>query len=292
MTLTPQDIQTQQFHVRLRGFDVDEVDAFLEKVAEEFLVLQEENKQHEQKNEELSRELSSYKAQEKSFQNAILAAQNIVDQMKEKSRQESEALVANATTEANRLKDEARQEVMALEKEIERLNGLKKEAQLSVRDLLHSYLERVDNVSAPKPKTAAKPVADSSPASKTEEASFSAAATAVGVAAAEKGVAPDSAAPQDSKDVAPLYEQIDLSEDDMPLNDIDEEDPDRLSDADIMMMSEGDGEELDEEGLFSFADDAEDKSRIPELEGDLAFSLEDPEEESEPAVSFGKEKKR
>ena len=35
MTITPQDIQSKQFHVRMRGFDVDEVDKFLEKVAEE-----------------------------------------------------------------------------------------------------------------------------------------------------------------------------------------------------------------------------------------------------------------
>jgi cell division initiation protein len=280
MSLTPQDIQTQQFHVRLRGFDVEEVDAFLEKVAEEFLVLQEENKQFEKRVEEMTRDLSSYRAQEKSFQNAILAAQNIVDQMKEKSRQESDDLVANATKEAKRLKDEARQEVMALEKEIERLNGLKTEAQQSVRDLLHSYLEKVE-------KGPVKP-----PATVAVSSSFSSAppaAAGVAVTAASNDSNPDSPPPSEKaggEEFAGLYEQIDLSDNDMPLNDLEENDDDSLSDDDILMMSE-DEEGLAEDRIFSFADDAAEKSRIPEMEGDIAFSLEDPEEESEPRVSFG-----
>ena len=45
MTITAQDIQSKQFHVRMRGFDVDEVDKFLEKIAEEFLIITLENKQ-------------------------------------------------------------------------------------------------------------------------------------------------------------------------------------------------------------------------------------------------------
>ena len=45
MSLTAEDIQTQQFHVRFRGFDVDEVDAFLERVAENFVLLKDEKRQ-------------------------------------------------------------------------------------------------------------------------------------------------------------------------------------------------------------------------------------------------------
>ncbi len=47
--LTPENIQNQQFHVRFRGFDVDEVDAFLEKVAENYLVLIKDNEKLKEK---------------------------------------------------------------------------------------------------------------------------------------------------------------------------------------------------------------------------------------------------
>ncbi len=49
MQLTPEDIQKQQFNIRFRGFDVDEVDGFLEKVAENFSLLNEEKQQIEKK---------------------------------------------------------------------------------------------------------------------------------------------------------------------------------------------------------------------------------------------------
>jgi DivIVA domain-containing protein len=44
MNITPQDILEQEFHVRFRGFDMAEVDAFLEKVAEGFSKILEENR--------------------------------------------------------------------------------------------------------------------------------------------------------------------------------------------------------------------------------------------------------
>jgi cell division initiation protein len=44
MSLTPLDVQQQQFRVRFRGFDVREVDRFLEQVAEGLAGLQNESK--------------------------------------------------------------------------------------------------------------------------------------------------------------------------------------------------------------------------------------------------------
>jgi len=40
MKITPLDIQQQQFKTRFRGFDIREVDAFLEQIAETFEGLQ------------------------------------------------------------------------------------------------------------------------------------------------------------------------------------------------------------------------------------------------------------
>ena len=43
MSLTPQDIQQQKFKIKIRGFDMKEVDSFLNEVAENFLGLMQEN---------------------------------------------------------------------------------------------------------------------------------------------------------------------------------------------------------------------------------------------------------
>ena len=48
MKLTPLDIQQQQFKVRFRGFDVREVDRFLEQAADAFAAAQETAKRQEE----------------------------------------------------------------------------------------------------------------------------------------------------------------------------------------------------------------------------------------------------
>lgn len=142
--MTPEDIQTQQFHVRFRGFDVEEVDSFLETVAESYLALQEENKTLNARMEELTKEMASYHNQEKTFQKAIMSAQNIAEEMKEKSRQEAEELLSSARKEAEELREDANNEVVGLEKEVDRLRDLKGQVQTDLRDLLESYLDQLE----------------------------------------------------------------------------------------------------------------------------------------------------
>jgi len=85
MKTTPIDIRDQQFKVRFRGFDILEVDAFLEKIAEAFESLQLENGSLHKKIQRISLEIQEFKEREDSFKRAILNSQNVLDQMKELS---------------------------------------------------------------------------------------------------------------------------------------------------------------------------------------------------------------
>ncbi|MEN8142568.1 MAG: DivIVA domain-containing protein [Thermodesulfobacteriota bacterium] len=118
MTITPQDIQSKQFHVRMRGFDVDEVDKFLEMVAEEFLITTLENKQILEKIETLEKELANFRNKEQAFQTAILSAQKISDEMQAKSRKEAEELSTSSRAAAEELRSSAEHEVEELRKKV------------------------------------------------------------------------------------------------------------------------------------------------------------------------------
>lgn len=59
MKISPQDIIDKEFRVKFRGFDMAEVDAFLEEVAESFFKLTEENTQLHEKVLALQRELEA-----------------------------------------------------------------------------------------------------------------------------------------------------------------------------------------------------------------------------------------
>jgi cell division initiation protein len=248
MTMTPQDIQSQQFHVRFRGFDVEEVDNFLERVAEEYLILIEENKQLNEQLETVGREIESYHSREKSFQNAIMSAQQIVEEMKARSRRESEEILAAAREEARRLNAEAHGEVASLESEVDRLKKMKTEAQQELQQTLHRYLALLDEVSSDR--------------------------GAAGGARKEKNLGPTMATEESQKsgdDFADLYEKIDLPDEESP----------------AAMTGDRDRQpEHQADGLFKMGGAEDPESTIPDLDGDMLFTLEDPLDEEEPAITF------
>lgn len=250
MTLTPQDIQTQQFHVRFRGFDVDEVDSFLEKVAEELLALQEENKILTAKIEDLSKEVITYHTQEKTFQNAILSAQNIAEEMKEKSRQEAEIMLAKALEDAKQIREEANAETEKLEKEIERLKELRSQVKDDLRQFLQDYIERIDK--EPEDVAATPAIALSEEPLSTED------------------------------DMPDLYEKIDLPDDLLGASPTAEASDDEQEEADDSISEE-------DNRVLAMDDEQEDDSSVPDIDGDFVFTLEDPLEDDEPTVNLGED---
>lgn len=267
MTMTPQDIQSQQFHVRFRGFDIEEVDAFLERIAEEFLVLIEENKQLSEQVEALKKEIDDYHLQEKAFQTAIISAQQIAEEMKVKGRREAEEITAAAREEANQLREEANAEIAGLEGEVDRLKEMKKETGQELRRMLHGYLDRLEEGLAGTPGAAA---AEEKPLQPAQESA--APAHAVEEPVAEEPEDQDEEAPV--VDLSDLYEKIELSDEELaavggPGLDLDSDD--------------------DVRDLFAMETDEETESTLPDLEGDMLFTLEDPLDEEGPTLSFEEE---
>ncbi|MDA8163427.1 MAG: DivIVA domain-containing protein [Desulfobacteraceae bacterium] len=278
MTMTPQDIQSQQFHVRFRGFDVEEVDAFLERVAEELLVLIEENKQLAEQVEGLKKEIDSYHHHEKAFQSAIISAQQIAEEMKTKSRRAAEEITAAAREEARKLREEANREIAGLEAEIHRLKEVKRQAGQELRQLLQEYLDRLEEgeeMPAQAPKRAQPQPPESAPAEMPLESPPPAEPPAEPMAAAQ----PEApiAEGQPVVDVSDLYEKIELTGNEF------------VAMAGSVGEEAGGGEEVPDR--FAIADEGPDESTIPDLDGDMLFTLEDPLDEGSegPAVSFDNE---
>ncbi len=149
MTITPQDIQSKQFHVRLRGFDVDEVDKFLEKISEEFLVLSLEHKQAFERIDALEKEIANYRNKEQGFQNAILSAQRISDEMQERSRRESEETLNNARKEADELTTKSREVAEAtLSRATKEAEAIKERAESKSRDMVENLGAKMVSLTA------------------------------------------------------------------------------------------------------------------------------------------------
>ena len=79
---TPQEIQEQTFSKAVfGGYDMQQVDDFLEPLTEDYVTLYKENSVLKSKMRILVEKLEEYRKQEASMQNALLAAQKTCDQM-------------------------------------------------------------------------------------------------------------------------------------------------------------------------------------------------------------------
>ena len=128
--LTSKDIRSTSFETVRRGYAMEDVDAFLKKVANEFdafqtetvAMLQEkdvelENVKREKKELEskmlvIADKLEEYRAQETLLQNALLNAEKMKESLLGEARQTSEILIRDAQQKAEKILESANSRVV------------------------------------------------------------------------------------------------------------------------------------------------------------------------------------
>lgn len=142
MKITPLDIQQQQFRMRFRGFDMVEVDNFLELLAGEFEeLLKELNQLKEEDRRKLAR-INELEAAEKDLRETLVSVQRITDEMKTNARKEADLIIEDGKTEGRKIIQNAQAEALRIEEEINRLKGQKAQflASLSATIAMHQRL--------------------------------------------------------------------------------------------------------------------------------------------------------
>lgn len=144
MRLTPIDIKQHRFSRRVRGLDPDEVEAFLDAIVADFEEIARENAQLRQDEQRNSRELETYRARERTIQDTLTTAQEVVEGLKRTAIRESEVIVGQAEGRADKLLEEAELRRADLTSEIGELRRLRTRAENDLRKTLESYLGMID----------------------------------------------------------------------------------------------------------------------------------------------------
>ncbi len=139
MNLTPLDIQQQQFRVRFRGFDIHEVDRFLEQLADAFTALQSENKELREEIRRLKLETQGYKEREESFKRAMLNSQKVLEQMKENARKSAEVIIADAEVKAEKVLNRAHNRLSQIHEDIAELKRQRMQIEVQIRSIIESH---------------------------------------------------------------------------------------------------------------------------------------------------------
>ncbi|MGB3635143.1 MAG: DivIVA domain-containing protein [Rubrobacteraceae bacterium] len=157
MALKPIDVRRKEFKNSMRGYNADQVDDFLDTVADEFERSYSENLRMREEITSLRERLEQFEKLEDSIQSALVHAESAANDLRESASSEAENVRANAEREAELTKKEAteraQQTLADSSSKVERANesyeALKKAKQdfaADFRHLLKSYIAVMDNV--------------------------------------------------------------------------------------------------------------------------------------------------
>ena len=145
MRITPMDIRQQQFTVRMfRGFDVQEVDTFLEDVAQDYEALIKENALLKEQLQVLEDRTRGLEDREKVLQQTLVSTQQFTEEMKDGARREAALILREAELEGEKLLDSNRTEEAMLRNEILQLKRQRRQVAEGLRSTLDMYQRMLD----------------------------------------------------------------------------------------------------------------------------------------------------
>lgn len=121
MNYTPNDLDNIKFKKSLRGYDEDQVNDVLDSVIQDYEMYIKENIELKDRISVLNEGIQHYKNIEESLQNTLVVAQQTGEEIKKNSYEKAENIVKEAEIKAQRMINDANQEVIKIRFEYEEM---------------------------------------------------------------------------------------------------------------------------------------------------------------------------
>lgn len=145
MDTSPEEIRNRKFKTRwVSGYDMDEVETFLESTAGALEKLAVENETLRGRLAEMDDELSDVGRRRKLLEDALVSAQRVIHDMKANAMKEAENVLKEAENQADRWISDANNQVAEIKRELKELTSLRKDYEAKFRFLLESHQEQLD----------------------------------------------------------------------------------------------------------------------------------------------------
>ena len=145
--LTPLDIENKKFSKQMmNGYNVGEVDDFLDELTIDYEKLYKENADMKEKLDETLNNLSQYKSIESTLQSTLVMAQTTADDIKKVAQQQADQIVKDAEVDAREAVNELNQEIAIKQKELEDLKKQFDVYKAKMESILISQLELLKEV--------------------------------------------------------------------------------------------------------------------------------------------------
>ncbi len=145
--ITPLDIENKKFSKQMvNGYNVDEVDEFLDEITAYYEKLYKENKALKDNAEELHNDVGQYKDIESTLQNTLIIAQKTADEVQNVAKKQAEQIIKDAEYQAKTKLDEINTQLMIKEKELDELKKQFSVYKAKMESLLISQLELIKDM--------------------------------------------------------------------------------------------------------------------------------------------------
>jgi cell division initiation protein len=144
LDITPLDIQQHQFHIRFRGFDIQEVDGFLDQTARTIDKLYGEIDRLKEENNSLKDANQILTQQEEAARQQVTQAQQIIDQINAGARKSAEAIMAEAELKGEKIINRAYNRLAQVHEDIIRLKTQRMQIEAQIRALIDSHIKLLD----------------------------------------------------------------------------------------------------------------------------------------------------
>lgn len=144
MRVTPLDILQRQFQVVRKGYDEDEVRAFLDATRESMEELLKENQRLREELHRKDGEVNELRAAESDLKATLTLARRLSEDLARGARREADVVVGEARLEAERIVLAANDERRSLQEEVLRLSAARARLSAELRAVVSAHSQLLD----------------------------------------------------------------------------------------------------------------------------------------------------
>ncbi|ANA81697.1 DivIVA domain-containing protein [Paenibacillus glucanolyticus] len=141
MPLTPLDIHNKEFARRIRGYDEDEVNEFLDQIIKDYESVIRENKELGNQLLTMQERLDHFSNIEETLSKTIIVAQEAADELKHNAKKEAQLIVKESEKNADRIINDALSKSRKIALEVEELKKQASIYRTRFRSLVEAQLE-------------------------------------------------------------------------------------------------------------------------------------------------------
>lgn len=146
MNVTPLDLRQQQFRTSMRGFDRDEVTAFLAEAADDYAEAIREAERLRQEVTRLEGLVNEHREHERNLRNTLMTAQRLADEISDNAHKQAATIIKDAESRASLILEKAQARYEDVQREIDGLRLKRREVESSVEAVIASLKNTLDFV--------------------------------------------------------------------------------------------------------------------------------------------------